>query len=145
MLRERLEEDRRRVHLAAAPARTDVEQLGPGHAQEEDRPRPVREVLDEIEEGRFAPVDVVEDHHEWLMGGQELEKPADGSEAFLDASGRFRQADDVGYLSSHDACVVRFDDELATRDCASSGAPASSRPATSFTASSTGQNVIPSP
>ena len=33
---EGLEEDRRRVQLAATPPRPDVEKLGPGDAEEED-------------------------------------------------------------------------------------------------------------
>ena len=55
-LGERLEQDRRGVQLAAAPARPDVEQLGSRDAEEEDRrgTRPVDDVLDEVEH-RLAP------------------------------------------------------------------------------------------
>ena len=60
---ERLEEDRRRVVLAAAPRGPHVVELRPRHADEQDRrvPRPLGDVLDEVEERRLAPVDVVED------------------------------------------------------------------------------------
>ena len=60
---ERLEQHGRRVELAAAPGRPAVEQLGPGHAEEQDRrvAREVGDVLDQVEERRLAPVDVVED------------------------------------------------------------------------------------
>ena len=69
---ERLEQDRRRVQLAAAPARADVEQLRAGEADEQDRgaSSPVGDVLDEIEERRLAPVDVVEDEHERMSHPQ---------------------------------------------------------------------------
>ncbi len=55
---QRLEQDRGRVELAAAPAGSAVEQLGSREANEQDRrvPSPVGDVLDEIEEGRLRPI-----------------------------------------------------------------------------------------
>ena len=60
---ERLEQDRRRVELAAAPAGSKLEQLGAGDAEEEDRrvAGPVGDVLDQVEEDGLGPLDVVED------------------------------------------------------------------------------------
>ena len=59
---ERLEQHGRRVQLAAAPARPPVEQLGPRHAEQQDRrvARQVGDVLDQVEERRLPPVEVVE-------------------------------------------------------------------------------------
>jgi len=63
---ERLEQRRRRVQLAAAPADPPVEQLRPRDAQEQDRrvTREIGDVLDQLEERRLAPMDVVEHDHE---------------------------------------------------------------------------------
>ena len=60
--RERLEQHRRRVQLATAPVRPPVEQLGPRHAEQENRrvAAQVGHVIDEIEERLLAPVDVVQ-------------------------------------------------------------------------------------
>ena len=60
--RERLEQHRRRVQLAAAPVRPPVEQLGSRHAEQENRrvAAQVGDVIDEIEERLLAPVDVVQ-------------------------------------------------------------------------------------
>ena len=62
LARERLEQDRGRVELAAAPVGPQLEQFRAGDAEEEDRcvARPVRHVLDQVEEDGFGPLDVVE-------------------------------------------------------------------------------------
>ena len=84
---ERLEEHRGRVHLAAAPCRPRVEELGSGEADEQDRrvARPVRDVVDEVEEGRLGPVHVVEDDDERLLARHLLEQLAHGEEQLLRA------------------------------------------------------------
>ena len=76
---ERLEQDVGRVQLAAAPGRTGIEQLRPGHADEQDRrvPAQIGHVLDEVEEGGLAPVDVVEDDHDRLLGSAGLQQLAE--------------------------------------------------------------------
>ncbi len=73
---ERLEEHRRRVHLAARPSGTAVEQVGPCHAEQQDRrvSRQVGDMLDEIEERLLTPVDVVEDADEGSLGGDRLQQ-----------------------------------------------------------------------
>ena len=57
-----LEQDRCRVQLAAAPVRPQLEELGPGDAEQQDRSvsRPVGKMLDQIQEDRLGPLDVVE-------------------------------------------------------------------------------------
>ena len=73
LLGERLELDRRRAHAPAAPPGTRVEQLGPREADDEDgRPHPVGEVLDEVEERRLGPVDVLEQEDQRLHVGDPL-------------------------------------------------------------------------
>ena len=60
---ERLEQDRRRVHLAATPVGSYVEELGTRDAEEEDRrvAGEVCDVLDEVDEDGLRPLQVVDD------------------------------------------------------------------------------------
>jgi hypothetical protein len=60
------------------PARPSLEQLGPGHAQQQDRStrREQRDVLDQIEERLLAPLDVVEDCDERALCSDVLERLA---------------------------------------------------------------------
>ena len=44
-------------------------------------------MLDEIEEGRLCPVDVVENDHERLRTCQRLEEPTNGNETLLAGAG----------------------------------------------------------
>ena len=80
-----LQQDRCRVELAAAPAGAVVEKFRASEAHEQDRrvPRPVGNVLDEIEEGRLAPLQVVEDDDEGSFAGLRLEQLAHGPERLL--------------------------------------------------------------
>ena len=89
------EEDRGRVELAPAPAWTLLEQLGTSVAEDEDRrvPRPVDDVLDHVEEGRLAPVDVLEDDDEGPIAGEGLEELAHGPERLLGRRLGLRAAD----------------------------------------------------
>ena len=82
---ERLELDRRRRQLAAAPRRTRLEQLLAAHAQQQDRrvPRRVGDVLDQVEQARLRPVDVVEEQHQRPLPRQPLEEPANRPERVL--------------------------------------------------------------
>ena len=92
---ERLEQDARRVQLAAAPVRAVVEELGPTDGDEQHRsvPRPFGDVLDKVEEGGFRPVHVVEDDHERAYPGVPLEQLAYGPESLFRAADAARQAD----------------------------------------------------
>ena len=73
-----LEQYRRRVELATAPAGSALEQLGARQAQEQDRrvPAPVGNVLDEIEEARLRPVHVLEHGNERPLLRCPLHQPA---------------------------------------------------------------------
>src|SRR5581483_9056381 len=77
---QRLELERRRADAAAAPGRADVEQLRPREAEDEERrlAHPGGEVLDQLEQRLLAPVDVLEDEHERLRGGELLGPRARG-------------------------------------------------------------------
>ncbi len=79
VLAERLEQDRGRVQLAAAPARPLVEQLRARDAEEEDRcvAREVGDVLDEVDEDRLRPLQVVDDDDLRSLGRAGLEQPAE--------------------------------------------------------------------
>ena len=76
---ERLEEERRRVHLPPAPAGPQIEQLGARDAQEEDRrvAREIRDVLDEVDEDGLGPLQVVDDDHLRALDGPCLEEAAE--------------------------------------------------------------------
>ena len=78
--RQRLEQERRRVQLAAAPARPNVEQLGARDAEQEDRriAREVGDVLDEVDEDRLGPLQVVDNHDLRALRRPRLEQPPKG-------------------------------------------------------------------
>ena len=77
--RERLEQHRGRVRLSARPGRAALEELGPRHAEEQERrvAAEVGDVLDQVEERRLAPVDVIEDDDERPLGRGLLERLPD--------------------------------------------------------------------
>ena len=54
-------------------------ELRSGHAHPEDRhrSRPLRYVLDELEDRGVGPLQVIDDHQDWLVGGQRFDMPAD--------------------------------------------------------------------
>ena len=68
----------RSVELAAAPARPDVEQLGTRDAEQEDGrvAREVGDVLDEVDEHRLGPLQVVDHDDLRSLGGAGFEQPA---------------------------------------------------------------------
>ena len=86
---------RARVRLSAAPAGSLLEQLGTGDADEEDRrtPHPLRQVLDQVEEGGLGPVDVLEEDDEGPLPGERLEQAPGGPEDLLAIARRLRDAD----------------------------------------------------
>jgi hypothetical protein len=79
--RERLEGQRRRVP-PGAPAAPALGQLGPCQGEDEQRmvPRPVEEVLDEIEQRGVGPLEVLEDQHGRMTLGEALEEEPPGRE-----------------------------------------------------------------
>ena len=102
---ERLELDRGRAHAPTSPARPHVEQLRPCEAEDQQRTlaHPLREMVDQLEQRLFGPVDVLEDHDQRLHVGQlvgELARsPGDLRRATL-ALDRFhhagREAEELG-------------------------------------------------
>ena len=112
-LRQRLE----RHHLPA-PRGPSVQQLGPGEAEEQQRsvPRPVTEMLGEVEQGRLRPVDVLHHECEWSLAGALLERLAHRPEHVLRRVDRERRlqlplrpglAEDLDERQVRDALAVR--------------------------------------
>ena len=83
-VRERLE-----AHVHALPLGPLLEQLGTRDAEEEDRgvAAPAAHVLDEVEQRRLGPVDVLQDDDERPFAREELEEPPHGPEELLRRSG----------------------------------------------------------
>ena len=83
---QRLEQERRRVRLAAAPAGAEVEELGSRHREQEQRDAvdPLGEVVDEVEQRRFRPLQVVEDDDDRTVERELLEEASDRPEQLLD-------------------------------------------------------------
>jgi hypothetical protein len=76
------------------PGGSDVEELVAGEADEQDGPlRRPEHVLDEVEQGGFRPVDVLEDDDEGSGGRHGLEQLADAPESLLDRELVPREAD----------------------------------------------------
>ena len=96
--------------LPPPQAGTRVEQLRPGHADEQDRrvAAQVGDVLDEVEEGGLAPVDVVEHDHDRLLHGARLQQLAKSPGDLLGRARRRVVAEDRG--QGPDGAAVR--DEL---------------------------------
>ena len=69
---ERLELDRGRAHAPPSPARPHVEQLRPCEAKDQQRTlaHPLREMVDQLQQRLFGPVDVLEDHDQRLHVGE---------------------------------------------------------------------------
>ena len=109
-----------------------IEELRTSHAEKQDRStsREIRDVLDELEEDRLAPLDVVEEADDRLHNGIRLEqlakRPGD-----LIRGGRRADVD----LAQHDL-------ERVARGLVREGLR---RPPSCFTTSTTGQYVMPSP
>src|SRR5207245_4325250 len=73
--RERLERDR-----LPAPGRPPVDQLRPGETEKQERcvSGPVGEMLDEVEQRRLGPVDVLDDQCQRPLARTPLERLPDG-------------------------------------------------------------------
>ena len=140
-------ERRRASRAASSPVGPLLEQLGPGRAQEEQR-RAVDgsdEVLDQVEQRRLGPVDVVDD-----------ERPAAARRRGVSSSFRTPQnSSSTGNGSVGQAdrgCEPRVDVRVLAgasarelRRARRRGASSSTMPAASRTISASGQNVMPSP
>ncbi len=84
---QRRERKRRRVELAAAPARAALEELRPRRRDDEQRDvrQPVDELVEEVEEALVRPVDVLDDDDERTLLGETLEEAAPGGERLVAA------------------------------------------------------------
>ncbi len=71
---------RQRLERQHRPGRAHLGELAAGEAADEDRriAAPAGEVLDEVEEGRLRPLDVVQDEHDGPVPGEGLEEPPHG-------------------------------------------------------------------
>ena len=80
----RSERERRRVQLAAAPARSPLEELRPGRRDDEERHvgHPVDELVDEVEQALVGPVEVLDDEDERPLVRHRLEEAPPRRECF---------------------------------------------------------------
>jgi hypothetical protein len=95
---ERLQQQRGGVELAAPPSWAGVQQLRAGQAAQQDRglAGPVGDVVDEVEQGRLGPVQVVQQHHQRPLAGQRLQQPAHRPRQLLGAVVQLGQAEQAG-------------------------------------------------
>ena len=82
--------------------RSDVAQLRAGQANEQDRhlSDPLGEVLQEVEQQRLRPLDVVDDHHHGAVSREGLDQTAEGPERLLGRAGG-RRPDDAHQPVDH--------------------------------------------
>ena len=82
---EAFEVDTREAADSGAPRWSVVEQLGAGEREDEDGvgPRPGRHVLDEVEQARIGPLEVLEDEDDRGSLGDALEESSPGGEQLV--------------------------------------------------------------
>ncbi len=82
---EAFEVDTREAADSGAPRWSVVEQLGTGEREDEDGvgPRPCRHVLDEVEQARIGPLEVLEDEDDRGSLGDPLEESPPGGEQLV--------------------------------------------------------------
>ena len=116
-VRKALEQERARVRLSAAPAGSLLEELGTGDANQEDRrtPHPLRQVLDQVEEGGLGPVHVLEEDDEGPLPGERFEQASGGPEDFLAIARRLRDADRLLEAVGERPRLVSIGEELSGR------------------------------
>ncbi len=84
---------------AGAEAGPPLGELRSRERQHEERvvARPLEQVLDEVEEGRVGPLQVLEDEHDGALLGEPLEEEPPGGEEILPVAGRvLGEAEQVG-------------------------------------------------
>ena len=142
------------VALAAAPAGTALEQLGPRRADDQQRhgDRPVGEVVDEVEQPVVGPVQVLEDQHGRPHLAERLEEAPPRREALLSlaaagspaspSSGRRCARPTRASLASATSVVDRL---AELRLGLPPRASVSSMPACALTISPSAQKLMPAP
>ena len=102
-LAQRLERDDSRPPPGRRPGRTVVEELRPGHTEQQNRlvGREREEVLEQVEERRLRPLKLVHDRDQGALPGERLEELAERPERLLGRSRRLgrpdRAEDPLGY------------------------------------------------
>ena len=86
---QRLERERDGVASPRSPVRAAFEQLGPRQRHDQDRMRaaPLEHVVDEVEEARIGPLEVLEDEDRHAQVRDALEERAPGREQLLALAG----------------------------------------------------------
>ena len=86
---ERLEFEHRAVAPRRGPCRARVEQLGTREADDQDRGSAGQRgnVVDQVEQRRLGPVNVLDDQDQWTVDGEPLEQPAHRPRRLLDRDG----------------------------------------------------------
>ena len=86
---ERLEFEHRAVALRRGPCRARLEQLGTREADDQDRGSAGQRgnVVDQVEQRRLGPVNVLDDQDQWTVDGEPLEQPAHRPRRLLDRDG----------------------------------------------------------
>ena len=96
--RQRLQVERGEVAVACAPGRAALVQLGSSEREHEQlaRPRPLEQVLDEVEQAGVGPLHVLEGEHGRVHVGEPLEeKPPRGEQVLLVARWVLGEAEEL--------------------------------------------------
>ena len=120
------------------------ELVASGAHHEDGRLRRVADVLEEVEEGVFSPVDVVDDQHRRPFFGQNLEQPPGGPERLLKREDLGRESDRRGQ-SVCDLVILGSDQRVEVLARAVFLGSCGVVPVACRTAEPSAQKVMPSP
>ncbi len=104
------------VSQPGAPIGPPVEQLRPSEGDDEDRGRlgPAKQVVDEVEQARVGPVEILEQHDRRRLVGDAFEQDPPGGEQDIPPTGRRWLEAEQGEEGGLDPAAVRLvGDELA--------------------------------
>ena len=96
------------VELAPGPAGPLLQELRPGHGHQQDggAAAVVGHVVDQVEQARLGPVEVVEHHHQRPPAGQQLQQPPDRPGRLLGRAGGGLEPDELGDPAGDVVAVV---------------------------------------
>ena len=141
-----------RAPNADSPVRPAVAQLGPGQGQHEDRRRaaPLQQRLEEVEQTRVGPVQVLEDEHRRAVLSDALEEPPPGAEELVAVARWAVETDEVTEPRLDPASLLRVGDVLLEAGCETAARAVSSSSVSAIrarprTISASAQKVTPSP